>query len=146
MGSLTHIRPRDKMRKYTPRANRPPLSKILEAIKDSGGVFSVIAKRLGITRNAITNYAREFEEVADAVAAEKEENLDVAENQLIANIRKGDMGAITFYLRCKGRDRGYGDRVESHICGNLGVAPAPSIEEIAKAAKRIDDAIKEDCE
>lgn len=145
MGALTHIRPRDKMRKYTPRANRPPLSKILEAIKDSGGVFSVIAKRLGITRNAIMNYAREFEEVADAVAAEKEENLDLAENKLIANIHKGDMGAITFYLRCKGRGRGYNDRVDSHISGSLTIAkPPPSIEEIAKARQEILDAVKGD--
>lgn len=125
---------------------RPPVEKIIEAVKNTGGIYTNIAQKLGICRDTVAACVRDYPEVAAAVLEEKERITDGAESELMKAIKRGDMSAIMFYLRCKGRARGYNDRVDSHISGTLAInaAQPPSIDEIAKLAKEIDDAIAGD--
>ena len=134
----------EKLVKQYPR--RPPVDVIVTAIKGTGGIHTKIAEKLGVNRHTVTKYIHDYPEVADAVQTETERVLDVVESKLIENAFAGDMSAVSFYLRCKGRGRGYNDRVDSHISGTLAInaAQPPSIEEIAKLAKEIDDAIAGD--
>lgn len=132
------------VKKYIPRANRPPLEKIIAAVKGTGGIHTQIAKKLGINRITVAKYINDYPEVAAAVQTETEVILDGVESQLIDNALNGDMSAVTFYLRCKGRGRGYNDRIDSHISGALTIAKPPTIEEIAKARQEILDAVKGD--
>ena len=124
---------------------RPPLERIIAAVNGTGGIHVQIAKKLGVSRNTVAVYIKDYPEVAEAIQAETERILDGVESRLIDNALNGDMSAVSFYLRCKGRGRGYNDRVDSHISGSLTISkPPPSLEEIAKARQEILDMVAED--
>lgn len=133
----------EKLVKQYPR--RPPVDVIVTAVRGTGGIHTKIAEKLGVNRHTVALYIKDYPEVAAAVQTETERVLDVVESKLIENAFAGDMSAVSFYLRCKGRGRGYNDRVDSHISGSLTIAkPPPTIEEIAKARQEILDAVKGD--
>lgn len=79
----------------------------IEAIKNSGGVLSIIAHKLGVTRGAVTHYIDKNEDLLPLIQDEKEQMLDLAENKLGGLIDQGEFNAIRFYLKTKGKARGY---------------------------------------
>jgi hypothetical protein len=81
-------------------------SDIKKAIVSSGGIISVIAKRLKCDWHTANKYILQFE-LMDSVIAEKESLLDLAESKLLENIKQGDNTAILFYLKTQGKKRGY---------------------------------------
>lgn len=83
--------------------------KIVDAIQESGGNVSTIAVRLAVNWQTAKRYISTIPEAKLAYEAEIEGLLDLAEDQLTLAIRRGDLGAIKFYLQTKGRRRGYGD-------------------------------------
>lgn len=84
----------------------------VKAIRGSGGFVSVIAERLGCTRQTVYNLCERFATVAEALKDERESTKDEAESQLLNNIRKGDNTAIIFFLKTQAKDRGYIERQE----------------------------------
>jgi hypothetical protein len=56
-----------------------------------------------------------YEETKRAYDNENEGLLDLAESKLIENINKNDDTAIIFYLKTKGKNRGYIERQEIDI-------------------------------
>lgn len=85
---------------------------IKKAIEDSGGIMTTIAERLGCNWNTARTYVEKFPETREAYAAECESVLDIAESKLIENIQSNDNTAILFYLKTKGKKRGYIERSE----------------------------------
>lgn len=85
---------------------------ILEAIKGTGGIISTISDRLHISRSTFYRYMKDIPEVAEALESEAEAMLDMAESSLFDLIDKGELGAICFYLKCKGKQRGYVEKQE----------------------------------
>ena len=91
---------------------------LIDAIKKNAGIVSdiltTLKKEYGIevTRDAI--YKRKETNAAIAAAFEEAEDniLDIAESYLIKAINKGEMKPIMFYLRTKGKRRGYTERQE----------------------------------
>jgi hypothetical protein len=51
-----------------------------------------------------------------------EEALDFAENKLMENINKNDTTSLIFYLKCKGKHRGYVEKQSLEIAGTDGGA------------------------
>ena len=86
----------------------------------SGGLVSVVARRLGVSRQTIYNYKSKWKTVADALEEESDEMLDFSQQQLFAQIAEGNMTAIIFHLKCKGKHLGYVERQE--ITGAGGAA------------------------
>lgn len=82
-------------------------SKLLEAIKDSGGFYSTIAQRLGVEWHTVDRAIKASEAAQQAVAAEQEITLDMVEGKAIERIKDGDAVMIRFYLQTKGKRRGY---------------------------------------
>lgn len=103
--------------------SRPKYSaqQVADAIRAAGGVVAVAARALGCDRNTVYAYAERHATVRTAMEEANETNLDVAEAGLASFVRgtvagravddRVRMDAIKFYLRTKGRDRGYGDRL-----------------------------------
>ena len=82
------------------------IKQIEDGLRATGGFISQAAKQLGVTQQAISKRIKESEHL-QAVRKEVDDSyLDLAESKLIKKINKEDLGAICFYLKCKGKHRG----------------------------------------
>lgn len=91
---------------------RPENSVIIAALDATGGIILHAAERLGIVRQTLHRWISTDTELKAAQDEITEANLDLAESALMTAVKAGSIDAAKFYLRCKGRARGYGDHVE----------------------------------
>jgi hypothetical protein len=89
-----------------------PVELVEMALRTSAGVYSVAAEKIGCARNTIANYVKRYPYLADALTEIEDGNVDLGEAQLISAMSKGESWAVLFYLRCKGKRRGYTERHE----------------------------------
>ena len=97
------------------RKHRQPKYKpevVIEALRAAGGSKSVAAAKFGASRNTVDAYIRSNRRIRDALNEIEEETLDLAETGLVNALRAERPWAIQFYLRTKGRRRGYLERRE----------------------------------
>ena len=86
---------------------------LLEAIEGSQGLVSKIQRKLmaaigeKISWDAVDRLIHKYEEAEAAVKAEKEAMLDIAENNIFKDMVNGDTATSKWYLRMKGKERGY---------------------------------------
>ena len=74
-----------------------------------------------IDRQTYYNW-REKDKEFDAELKHVEEGLiDFAETQLVKNIKDGKETSLIFFLKCKGKKRGYIEKQEIEHSGNVGV-------------------------
>jgi hypothetical protein len=88
------------------------VEQMVEAIKGSGGLVSVIAQRLGCGRATVYRYVSRYQSVREALDSERAVLLDRAESELFRLIGEGNVQAIIFALKTLGKDRGYTERVD----------------------------------
>jgi hypothetical protein len=86
---------------------------ILNALEESCGVVSTACKSIGMPRSTFYNWLNTDSDFKAAVEELQEYALDVAESELHKLIKKGDTTAIIFYLKTKGKRRGYVEKVET---------------------------------
>ncbi len=94
---------------------------IKKAIAGSGGLYTQISKKLKCNWNTARTYVEKFKETKQAYIDECESNLDLAELKLIENINDNDNTAIIFYLKTKGKSRGYVERQEIQTDGAINI-------------------------
>ena len=91
-------------------------NKVIEALEASHGIQTVAARSLSCNRALIGRYISDRPKVAKAYAQINEAQIDIAEGRLTALVNTKDhkdhFSAIRFYLRTKGKERGYGDRLD----------------------------------
>lgn len=88
----------------------------LQALRLHMGNVSKAMECTGI-KSRTTHY-RWLEEDADykaEVEAINEANIDLAEGELLKNIKAGDTTSLIFFLKTKGKGRGYIEKVEQKI-------------------------------
>ena len=90
---------------------------ILEALEQSLGVVTSACKKVGIGRTTFYDWMRSDEEFAKQVKDIEDIAIDFAESQLHQQIKGGNTSATIFYLKTKGKNRGYVERQE--ISGDL---------------------------
>ena len=89
------------------------LKQMLDAIKGSQGLVTKIQRNLEeITHETwgwetVRNYLDKWPECEVAIKAEKEAMLDLAENNIFKELSRGDSKTSKWYLRMKGKERGY---------------------------------------
>jgi hypothetical protein len=88
---------------------------IKKAIDGSGGLYTVIATRLKCEWHTAKKHVEAHDETKKAYENECESMLDIAETKLFENIKDNDNTAIIFYLKTKGKSRGYIERSELTI-------------------------------
>ena len=91
-------------------------AQMLEAIRGSNGIVTNIKRRLEAIRgericwDTVDKYIHKWDETETALKSEKEEMLDMAEHNILRDIvERHDVGTSKWYLRMKGKERGYED-------------------------------------
>lgn len=89
-----------------------------KALWISNGLITPAAKSLGITQQALSERIKKSERLQKARELTTEKMLDAAENTLHRKIYEDEnLTASIFYLKTKGRHRGYIERQEAEISG-----------------------------
>ena len=87
---------------------------LLEALEKSLGVVTTACSKVGCSRETFYKYCKEDEEFKTKVDDISNITLDFAESQLHKQIKDGSTSATIFYLKTKGKNRGYVERQEVH--------------------------------
>ena len=109
----------------------------IQAIKNQHGLLTLACKEVGMDYHTYRKWYKQDDEfqqqVNEALEQSHEKTTDLAEGKLYTAINKGDMTGIIFYLKTKGKKRGYVERQE--ITGKNGdsLFDKESINKIAKA-------------
>ena len=82
-------------------------AQLLIALEKSLGIVTSACKEVGLSRNTYYNYYENDDEFSAAVDAIGDITLDFAENQLFKKIKEGSERSILFYIKYKGKARGY---------------------------------------
>ena len=85
---------------------------MLEALEQSLGIVTSACKKVGIGRTTHYEWLKTDEEYKKAVNSIEDVALDFAESQLHLQIQDGSTASTIFYLKTKGKKRGYIERTE----------------------------------
>ena len=86
---------------------------ILAALDVCGGIVTTACEKVDdVSRRQFYRWLEKDEDFKKAVEEASEKILDLAESSLIRNIRSGDTASIIFYLKTKGKKRGYTQQVD----------------------------------
>lgn len=85
---------------------------IIAALEQSLGVVTTACKKVGISRSVFYLWMSEDEDFKNSVNDIQNIALDFAESKLHKQIEKGDTIATIFFLKTKGKRRGYVERSE----------------------------------
>ena len=102
-------------------AHKITKEQMLEAIQGSNGLVSKIQRKLeGILGQKISwdtteKWIHKWQEAETAVKNEKEAMLDIAENNIFKDMVNGDTATSKWYLRMKGKERGYEDTAQLQL-------------------------------
>ena len=83
---------------------------MLEALEKSLGVVTSACKSVGVGRTTHYMWLKEDEKYKQAVESIEDIALDFAESQLHKQIKDGNTAGTIFYLKTKGKKRGYIER------------------------------------
>ncbi len=78
------------------------LAEVEAALRASGGVCAFAAEALGRPPEEVRRRVRRSKRLQRALAEIAADNLEIAEAGLLAAIREGKLGAITYYLKTRG--------------------------------------------
>lgn len=85
---------------------------LIEALEKSLGVVTTACKIVGVDRGTFYNYLKDDEDFAKDVLDIENVTLDFVESQLHKQIKENSTAATIFFLKTKGKKRGYIERQE----------------------------------
>tara|TARA_R100000781_G_scaffold96531_2_gene60538 strand:- start:65 stop:418 length:354 start_codon:yes stop_codon:yes gene_type:complete len=88
---------------------------IIKALEASLGVVTIACKKTDIPRSTFYKWLREDEDFANQVKDIDNIALDFVESKLHNQIEDGNTSATIFYLKTKGKKRGYVEKSELDI-------------------------------
>lgn len=92
---------------------------MIEALEKSLGIVTTACKSVGISRVTHYEWMKEDEEYRKSVEGISDIALDFAESKLHKSIESGSDTATIFYLKTKGKKRGYIEKQEIEQSGSL---------------------------
>lgn len=101
-------------RKERPNADNRTRKKqeLLEALRESLGIVTMACENVGVGRSTFYEWLRDDPEFKAEVDDINNRALDFVESKLFGNIENGDVASIIFYLKTKGKARGYIEKQE----------------------------------
>lgn len=112
----------------------PSQNRFLEALKATFGNVTAACSATGTARATFYVWKSKSPAFAQGVAEIDETNLDRAETALQGLIEAGNVTAIIFYLKTKGRLRGYHERHEIDVWG---ASPVPIVMTIRDTGRQL---------
>jgi len=94
-----------------------PKKTMLEALERTLGIVSTACEKAGVSRQTHYNWLKDDPEYKAAVDQIQESVIDFAESHLYKLIKEGNPAANIFYLKTKGKSRGYIERQEVEVSG-----------------------------
>jgi len=97
--------------------------KVRNAIPGSFGIRAIIAKKCEVERGSITKFLQKEknQDLIKEIEEERDKVLDIGEKKLIELVDRGEFQAVKFLLSTKGKSRGYIEKQEIEIAGNLSI-------------------------
>ena len=92
---------------------------LLSALEKCLNNVTQACKNVSLDRGTYYLYYNKDKEFRMACDELKNVSLDFAEGKLMQEINKNNITAIIFYLKCQGKKRGYIDRPENEMTGNV---------------------------
>ncbi len=84
--------------------------KFLEALAAAAGIVLTACESVNVSRSTYYRWYKEDAAFAERVDEISEEQLDFVEGKLLKSIKEGDTTSIIFYLKTKGKKRGYSEK------------------------------------
>jgi len=94
---------------------------MVEALEKSLGVVTTACRMVDISRKTHYEWYKLDEAYKEAVDDISDIALDFAESQLHKQIKDGEVSSTIFYLKTKGKKRGYVEKNELDVSGGLGI-------------------------
>lgn len=105
---------KDKLQKTTLQK-----AAMIKALEKSLGIVTTAAKSVGIDRTTHYSWMEQDADYKAAVEGISDIALDFAETKLHEQINNGEVSSTIFYLKTKGKKRGYVERVENETTLNV---------------------------
>jgi hypothetical protein len=96
------------------------------------GIITLACSDVGITRQCYYKWMKNDPKFKEECEIIDEEGIDFVENKLMARINDHDTTAIIFYLKTKGKKRGYVEQIEQRV----DISP---FDELMKMASQVDE-------
>ena len=112
---------------------------LLEALEKSLGVVTTACKIVDCNRSTFYKYYNNDQEFRASVDELQNLTLDFAESQLHQQIKDGNTTATIFYLKTKGKKRGYIERKEVEMTAQVSTSKISD-----EAKKKIDDILNDE--
>ena len=93
-------------------------NRFLKAFKESLGIVSYACDKAHVSRQTYYEWIKKDEDFARQTENIEEESIDMAESKLKMAINEGNITAILFYLKTKGKKRGYVEQVDNRLVKN----------------------------
>ena len=85
---------------------------MLTALENSLGIVTTACSQVGVSRESHYRWMREDASYKESVESVADIGIDVAESKLYELIKQGNVTSVIFYLKTKGRKRGYSEHHE----------------------------------
>jgi len=92
---------------------------LLQALTKSLGIVSTACLSVGVSRTTYYKYYNDDEQFKSQVDDISDIAIDFAESQLFELIKGGNITAVIFYLKTKGKKRGYVEKQELDLGNNF---------------------------
>lgn len=94
------------------------IERIAEVYKKKGCNITAACAALNITRQTFYNRKAKSKKLCEMIEDANESLLDFAESKLVEHINDGDVTSLIFFLKTKGKRRGYIERSEHDVNSN----------------------------
>lgn len=105
--------------------------RLVEACRRSNGIMSAVCAMLGVSWHTAEKYIKDCPEAQEAFQDARETVKDVAESSLLRIINDPKhprhYDAVVFALKTLGKDRGFTEKVETEVSGELKQPPTLNI-------------------
>ena len=112
---------------------------LLEALEKSLGIVTTACKIVGCARSTFYKYYKDDQDFRASVDELENLTLDYVESKLHKQIENDNTTATIFYLKTKGKKRGYVERKEVEMTAEVSTSKLSN-----EARKKIDDILNDE--